>query len=197
MSQVEIVGDDENGQPDGIGIDVEAQPPPGQALIIDDDDEKPAETFQPMEGVDGVTGEVTGTTTQKAPGSIVLMGELQKDSKERKSNGLSYDLRFEVAPGQGDAAALLFLNSSPRLWWHPEGQEHATLISKGALMQKYVITTNYAEDNSEQHSVIYLRLTAADIAMGIAVLVGPWTTGVPAPNAGVLTIEPMQTKMDL
>lgn len=134
---------------------------------------------------------------QPGLGAFSVFAELQSDVKKASRNGLTYELKFEVQPGNADAIADLFTGDAPRIWWKPEGANSNTVISRGARMSRFTISLS-TSDEAERHDTVILRLTAGDIGVGIGVLQGPWTTpGAGAPVPGLLTIEPMQQSLGI
>jgi len=142
---------------------------------------------------DPSTGEVRGP----GAGSFAIIAQFTADSHGSSRNGLNYKLKFEVSPGHSEEMAELFTGDAPRLWWKPEGAASPSLISHGAQMPKYTISISTNED-AERHDVVELRLTGGDIAIGVGVLLGPWSSGGNSnPVPGVLFIEPVQQSMGL
>lgn len=142
------------------------------------------------ETVDPATGEVKDD--QFGLGAYSVACALRKNNKAASRNGLTYELLMEVQPGRAEDIVGMFTGDSPRLYWQPEGAEKPTLISYGAGMPKYTIALDQ-NDDAERHDTMLLRLTAGDIAIGTAVLEGPWaSSGAGQPINGILTIDPAQ-----
>jgi hypothetical protein len=157
------------------------------ATITDEEPTQEAPFEEPE--VNPATGEVKNDFGR---GAYTIVCSLKKNNKSASRNGLNYELAFDVMPGNAESIVPLFQGDAPRLYWQPTGMEAATLISYGATLYKYIITLDNNED-AQRSDVMQLRLRAADIAVGTAVLEGPWANPESSsPIDGMLTIDPAQ-----